>query len=261
MCRLLGYVSHPPTTLSRLLGDDLAPFTELSLKHGDGWGVATPSASGVTVRTSTEAARRSTEFDEVAHGVVTEAAVVHLRWATLGLATTRDNTHPFTDGTIAFAHNGSIAPPAALDDLIAADLRPRRRGDTDSERYFLVLLTQLREHPDTRDALAATVAQVGQVAHSSLNAMVLTPDFLHVVCSYTLEAEADAEEDGYYRMSYTVREGTGDGGQSVVVSSSGWGSAGTELPNGTMLSVRRDTGALSIHPLHTNPADALQVCP
>ena len=250
MCRLLGFVSHPPTTLRRLLGDDLDPFTELSVKHGDGWGVATPDGDGVAVRKSTVAARRSPEFDELARGLVTDAALVHLRWATLGLPTTWDNAHPFTDGRIALAHNGSIAPPADLDDLIAPDLRQLRRGDTDSERYFLVLLTQLREHPDTADALAATVAQVREVGHSSLNALVLTPDALHAVCSYTEQGEAEADEDGYYRMRYSVRD-TG-----VVVSSSGWGENGTDLVNDTMLSVRRDTGALDVRPLHTRDRGA-----
>jgi predicted glutamine amidotransferase len=239
MCRLLGFVSHPPTTLARLMGEDLDPFTELSLKHGDGWGVATPARPGVAVRKSTEAARRSPEFGELARGLVTDAALVHLRWATLGLPTTWDNAHPFTDGRIAFAHNGSIAPPAALDDLIAPDLRGQRRGDTDSERYFLVLLTQLRQHPDTADALAATVAQVRGVAHSSLNALVLTPDALHAVCSYTAQGEAEAEEDGYYRMSYTHR--------------------GTDLANGTILSVRRDTGELVVRPLDSRDAGVLPV--
>jgi predicted glutamine amidotransferase len=248
MCRLLGFVSHRPTTLARLLGADLDPFTELSLKHGDGWGVATPAGPGVAVRKSTEAARRSPEFGELARGLVTDAALVHLRWATLGLPTTWDNAHPFTDGRIALAHNGSIAPPAALDDLIAPDLLGLRRGDTDSERYFLVLLTQLRQHPDTADALAATVSQVQQVAHSSLNALVLTPDALHAVCSYTTQGEAEAEEDGYYRMSYTQHD------SAVVVSSSGWDEDGTDLVNGTMLSVRLDTGAVTVRALASHDA-------
>jgi len=33
---LLGFVAHTPTTLEGLLGEDLASFAELSLKHGDG---------------------------------------------------------------------------------------------------------------------------------------------------------------------------------------------------------------------------------
>jgi len=243
VCRLLGFVAHTPTTLEGLLGQDLASFTELSLKHGDGWGIAIPERDGVSVQKSLGAARRSPEFGELTRALITDTALVHLRWATLGLPVTWDNAHPFTDGRVAFAHNGSIAPPEALDTLIAPDLLTRRRGDTDSERYFLALLTQLREHPDPADALAATVEQVGHIAHSSLNALLLTSDSLHAVCSYTAEAEAEAEEDGYYPMSYAVRGG------AVLVASSGWGSGWTEMAPGTILSVRRDTGALSVRDL------------
>lgn len=240
MCRLLGFVATTPMTLQELLGEDLAPFTELSLKHGDGWGMAVPERDGVFVRKSLGAARRSPEFAELTRTLITDTALVHLRWATLGLPITWDNAHPFTDTRIAFAHNGSIAPPEALDTLIAPELLGRRRGDTDSERYFLALLTQLREHPDPAAALAATVEQVGHIAHSSINALLLTPQSLHAVCSYTAKAEAEAEEDGYYRMHYAARDG------AVIVASSGWGSGWTEMENGTMLSVRRDTGALSL---------------
>lgn len=76
--------------------------------------------------------------------------------------------------------------------------------------------------------------------------MISTPDSLHAVCSYTAQGEAEAEEDGYYRMSYTVRD------SAVVVASSGWGGGGTDLVSGTMLSVRRDTGALAVRPLDTD---------
>ena len=57
MCRLLGYASRVPTTLADLLGEgDLRSFTELSVKHGDGWGVARATDDGVEVLTLTDAA-------------------------------------------------------------------------------------------------------------------------------------------------------------------------------------------------------------
>lgn len=243
MCRLLGFVAQPPTTLGHLLGADLTSFTELSMKHGDGWGVATPTDTGVDVRKSTEAARTSRGFATLAREHIADAGMVHLRWATMGLATEWDNTHPFTDGRVAFAHNGSISPPAALDGLIAPDLLDQRRGDTDSERYFLVLLTHLRATPGPRDALAATIAEVSQLHHTSLNCMLITADTLYAVCSYDPAAEDDAEEDSYYRLHYKVHDGT------VLVASSGWGHGWTEISNNTMLTVHRGTGAMSMRAL------------
>jgi predicted glutamine amidotransferase len=144
MCRLLGWASQKPTTLRDLLGeDDLGEFTELSRRHGDGWGVARSTARGVSVRKRPDAARTSARFDRWARRRRTDLGLAHLRRATLGLRIDAANTHPFTDGRVAFAHNGSVLPPAALDSLIPAGAR--RGGTTDSERYFLAVRARMRE--------------------------------------------------------------------------------------------------------------------
>src|ERR1700758_2659147 len=60
MCRLLGYVTRTPATLADLLGEaDLFEFTELSCKHGDGWGAAWATDTGVEVVKAPDAARVS----------------------------------------------------------------------------------------------------------------------------------------------------------------------------------------------------------
>ena len=145
MCRLLGWVTTAPTTLLDLLGEaDLDAFTELSRRHADGWGVARATATGTKVHKRADAARTSRAFRSWARGHATDLGMAHLRWATLGLGVGVENTHPFTDGTVAFAHNGSVLPPGSLDRLVASDVARLRRGTTDSERYFLALLTRLR---------------------------------------------------------------------------------------------------------------------
>jgi predicted glutamine amidotransferase len=250
VCRLLGFVADRPRTLQDLLGDDLADFTALSLKHGDGWGFATPGAAGFDVRKSPDAARASAEFAAVAGELAADVCMVHLRWATMGLATTLDNTHPFTLGSYAFGHNGSIDPPRSIDPLVAPDLLAARRGETDSERYFLALLTQLRAGLAPLDALASTVDALAQLPHSSLNCMLTTPDALYAVSSHDPAAEDEAEEDHYYRLHWTVRDG------AVVVSSSGWGSGWEELGNDEVLVVDRASGAVSRHELHALRATA-----
>lgn len=243
MCRLLGFVADPPTTLAGLLGPDLPAFTALSAKHGDGWGVATATDGGVDVHKAADAARTSPAFAALAEQSVADLGLVHLRWATLGLATALDNTHPFSDGQVAFAHNGSISPPEALDGLVAPDLLAARRGDTDSERYFLALLTRLRAGEPVVSALSATVADVARVAHSSLNAMLVTPDALYAVCSYDPVAEQREEDGRYYRLHHRTRDG------AVVVASSGWGSGWQELANDSVLVVQRGTGATTVYAL------------
>lgn len=241
MCRLLGWVASSPTTLARVLGEDLAAFTELAAKHGDGWGVATPGRTDVQVRTSPDSARESPEFAVMAAGHEADAAVVHLRWATLGLPVVPGNTHPFTDGRLAFAHNGSISPPSSLDPLVAPDLLAARAGTTDSERYFLALRTRLRTSPDPLAALAATVRDISALHHSSLNAMLITPETLYAVCRWQEAAEAAEEEQDYYRLHYKVQDG------AVLVASSGFGSGWQHLADGEVLAVQRATGELRVH--------------
>ena len=241
MCRLLGFVSRQPTTLLQLLGPaELTQFTALSQKHGDGWGFATASASGVEVTKAPDAARDSALFAEIAAEKAAELGILHLRWATLGLGVTAMNTHPFTNGQIAFAHNGSIRPPSSLDSFIPEDLLTRLNGTTDSERYFLALLGAARGN-DLARAIEQVATQISDTcAFSSINAMIATPESLHAINLFDPIAEAGESEPNYYRMGYRI---DADG---VIVSSSGWGSGWTFLENGEMLSVDRATGDVQI---------------
>ena len=133
MCRLLGSVSRTPVTVDEVLGGDRSAFLDLARQHGDGWGHAWSASGGLEVEKAPGSALSSPVLADLAANRPAEAGLTHLRWATLHLAVRQENTHPFTDGTVAFAHNGSIAPPAALDPLVDARLANRRQGDTDSE--------------------------------------------------------------------------------------------------------------------------------
>jgi predicted glutamine amidotransferase len=180
MCRLLGWTTRVPTTLDDLLGpDDLAAFTELSAKHADGWGAARATRRRVAVRKRADAARTSAEFARWATRRRADAGLVHLRWATLGLGIGPDNTHPFTDGRMAFAHNGSIRPPAGLDGLLSERSRGRRRGTTDSERYFLAVAQHVRDGATPEEALRTTADEIAaSLSFTSLNCQLLTPENL-----------------------------------------------------------------------------------
>lgn len=234
MCRLLGTVSRAPVTLDQVLGDERGAFLALAAQHGDGWGHAWTGPDGLEVRKHAGSALVSPELAALAAGQAAESALTHLRWATLGLSVRAVNTHPFTGRGLAFAHNGSIAPPEALDGLIAPLLRQQRQGDTDSERYFLAVLSRLEEGATPAQALATTVADVvasGAAVHS-LNCLLLTPEALLAVCCYDPGAYDDPE---YYPLLHRRT------GETVVVASTGWtDSAGwSVLGNGQLMVVER----------------------
>ncbi len=243
MCRLLGSVSREPVTVDQVLGHERRAFLDLAHQHGDGWGHAWSNGSCLEVRKAPGSARESAELSALAAEEPAEAAVTHLRWATLGLDVRPDNTHPFTDGTVAFAHNGSIAPPAALDAFVAPALAAKRLGDTDSERYFLALLSRMAGR-DAGAALAGTVSDIvaSEVTVGSLNCMLLTPEALYAVCSYDPGSYRDPD---YYPLLYRWA------GETVVVASTGWtDSAGWQtLSNGQMLVVERGSLRTSLVPV------------
>jgi predicted glutamine amidotransferase len=246
MCRLLGYVTRTPTTLAELLGEsELNEFTELSVKHADGWGMSWATEDGVDTVKSPDAARSSPLFASTAHEHLADLGMIHLRWATLGLNVVPENTHPFTDGTIAFAHNGSVKPPESLDQLVPEELAALRQGTTDSERYFLAVLARMRlaglPTADPAIALAETVSSIASsLEFSSLNAMIATPTELIAVSQFDPIAEAKESEPQYYQLRYRIEP------DAVIEASSGWGSGWQTVGNGEMLVVDRDTLAVSV---------------
>ncbi|MBC7518249.1 MAG: class II glutamine amidotransferase [Microbacteriaceae bacterium] len=250
MCRLLGYATRRPTTLAELIGEDeLAEFTELSQLHGDGWGFGWATVDGAEIFKAPDSARHSREFGRHARGHRSDLGLAHLRWATLNLAVGAGNTHPFTDGTIAFAHNGSIREAERLDELIPDDLRAKRQGTTDSERYFLAVLAEARRS-NLPAALATTVQRIAEShTFNGLNAIIATPAELIAVCRYTASADAAAEDTEYYDLRYRVAD---DG---VIVSSSGWGAGWTSLRNGEILVVNRQTLDVVVRTLAEASAD------
>ena len=242
MCRLLGWATRSPVTLHDLLGeDDLLDFTELSVKHGDGWGVARATQTGVKVHKRPDAAHSSRSFGAWARTSASDLGMAHLRWATMGLSVGIENTHPFSDGRVAFAHNGSVLSPASLDPLVAPRVARLRRGTTDSERYFLALLTRMADGALPQEALLDTVEEITRTSpFTSLNCLLMTPDELIALCRYDPSGPLEDKDPEYYRLRYRVAD------DAVVVSSSGWGRNWQELANGDLLTVSRGTLATRV---------------
>ncbi len=185
MCRLLGYVSGEPGSAVEGLGAaEFQTFTSLSALHGDGWGMAwsRPGGTGIDVATSPLAAAEDPAYSTLASRALGRAGLVHLRWATDGLAVQPTNTHPFTDGTYALAHNGSISPIDALEALLSQTSAARLEGTTDSERYFRLVLQCIEADGDERTGLVHAVGLLHEhFPEASLNALFLTPAHLYAV--------------------------------------------------------------------------------
>src|SRR5699024_998248 len=60
------------------------------------------------VRRGTDTARASGAYGDAVAEARGEVIVVHLRRASVGLALTPENTHPFVEGEVTFSHNGQF---------------------------------------------------------------------------------------------------------------------------------------------------------
>lgn len=270
MCRLLGYCSHDAASVAELLGvESFRAFTSLSDLHADGWGMAWYAGSRPAAWKSAGQAGSEPEYDKLAWQPLGDLGLVHLRWATPGLAVSDANTHPFRYADYTFAHNGAIYPQDRLGEMLPPEWERQLDGSTDSERYFLHLMARLAARGgDMVAAIADTTADIAQrYTASSLNAILLAPDALYAISFYDRSmvpadllrelghADRPDEVAAYFDLAYRV---TGD---AVLVASSGWPMPGwTPLPSGHVLVTDRRTLATSVLPVTPSLSGRSQRC-
>jgi predicted glutamine amidotransferase len=264
VCRLLGYCSHSPASLARLLGEPaLRDFTALSALHSDGWGIGWYDRQQPATRKSVGRAGREPEFGALTREPLSDLGLVHLRWATPGLPVADRNTHPFRYGPWLLAHNGAIHPQERLGELLPPDWNQRLGGTTDSERYFLHLMWRLAQrNGDVIAAIGDTMTDIeARFGPNSLNAILLGPDALYAI-SWHDPAKAPGEQlrtrgfgdrpgeiETYFDLAFRATE------DAVVVASSGWPMPGwTPLLPGHVLVTERTTLRTTVVALPARPS-------
>lgn len=192
MCRLFGQHAPPGLDRCEALCRDHNALRFQSHAHPHGWGIGWYRGGQVVIRRGLLPAHADEAFVEAAQAARSRIVVAHVRDASVG-PIAEENTHPFVHGRWLFAHNGTVARyrrsarvRAAIEAEIDRPLRAALRGETDSERCFLLFLTRLAARcrldraslADVRKALAATTATLARLADpgaerpSSLNFLV-----------------------------------------------------------------------------------------
>ena len=145
MCRLFGFKSFVKSQVHSSLVAGKDSFMSWSRDHPDGWGLAYYLMGVPHIIKSTDSAINDGLFTKVSGRISSEVVVAHIRKATAGI-TDLVNTHPFQYGPWIFAHNGNIKNfkrhEAALMTLVSPNLLRTRLGETDSELFFLILMTE-----------------------------------------------------------------------------------------------------------------------
>jgi predicted glutamine amidotransferase len=264
MCRLLGVVSTSPISVSDAVGAPvLKDFVALTKIHGDGWGIAHVGHTGQNPRVDVSA---GSALDDPAFVAATSdhraaASLVHLRWATTGIAVRSQNSHPFLADGMAMAHNGSVKPTAALDELLDPSITATLGGTTDSERYFALIRQHRPAAPDLAEAVRRAVAQLREpYPDASLNALVLGEDQLIAVHAHarTRLPDEDIEEitaaqlpaehlEDYFALRWARPDE-----HTIVVGSTGFGDLDWQpLPPESVTAISMRDLSMSLHPLVT----------
>ena len=225
----MGFVATNETSISQIAGEAFSQFAALADRHKDGWGFSTDE----TLTKEILPARSSTQFD-LAVNAQEKGALLHFRFASTGINVQESNSHPFFRDGISFIHNGTIKPADTVDPFIAADLLGSMTGTTDSERFFLAIMTEAR-NSSVQDAFLQTIRKIKSTGNfSSLNSMLLTPDLYIVAAEHDNTRIPKEEPADYYRLAYKLDSA------GLVVASSGWDQAGwVEIPNHTLMVVNR----------------------
>src|SRR5205085_199648 len=157
MCRLFGCRSRAVDAVSHELFHGANALRVQSREHPDGWGVGWYEDGVPRVVRSLTPAHGDADFEKLSHFVSAQTVLAHVRKASVGRVA-EDNTHPFQRGPWLFAHNGTIPDwdrvRAPLEALIDPSLRDELRGETDSERCFLLFLSLLRRRCELERANA-----------------------------------------------------------------------------------------------------------
>jgi predicted glutamine amidotransferase len=185
MCRLYGFRSAIDSAVHHSLVAAENAMARQSTQHQDGWGIAFYVDRFPQVIRNDARALGDSLFREVSAVVTTRTFLAHIRQATAGSVRVL-NCHPFQHGAWTFAHNGQICgfETPAVRERVDALIDPRFRkfvlGDTDSERFFYVVMSRLArqvtdvQHPGIaahhvlvalREAVAALVEAAAPDSH------------------------------------------------------------------------------------------------
>jgi predicted glutamine amidotransferase len=177
MCRLFGLTSGTvPVRVTFWLLDAPDSLEVQSHRNADGSGIGFfDSARAPVLDKQPEPAFSDEEFNREARQAESATFIAHVRWASTG-GRTLLNTHPFTMHGRIMAHNGGFGELPRLEEQLGP-YASLVLGDTDSERYFALIIQQTEAHGgDVGAGITAAASWIAEhLPVSSLNTIVTAP--------------------------------------------------------------------------------------
>jgi len=241
MCRLFGMLCPEPVAARFWLLDAPDSVLDQSLRNPDGTGLAHYVGPEPVVDKQPIAAYEDREFAAEARHVHSHLFVAHVRHATRG-EPRPENTQPFSHGPLVFAHNGDIEGLEELPGSLGLLL-----GNTDSERYFILLQHHILEAPDAITGIRKAVDWVKEnCTYVSLNFLLADGNSLYALrlpdTNGLFVRRLEAEEDLRGSSSYGTRAEGRHRSEAILFASERIDSAPSwrELEPGTLAVARRD---------------------
>ena len=181
MCRLFGLsAGREPVTARFWLLDAPDSLRKQSHAEPDGTGLGYFDSEGRPhVDKQPLAAFSDRAFARDARTVHARTFIGHIRFASTG-AVLPQNTHPFEQAGRLFAHNGVLTGLPSLEARLGSDGMALVRGDTDSERWFALITTEIARQGG--DVAAGVTTALDWIASNvpvlSLNFVMITADEL-----------------------------------------------------------------------------------
>lgn len=190
---MFGFSASRAAAVQRALIEEPNALQIQSRDHADGWGIGyyPEGATAPLVLRSINGAYADAEFAETAGRVSARTVIAHVRRASCG-PVSLENTHPFHHDRWMFAHNGTVSRFAevarALEDIVDRRLIGLLRGETDSERCFLIVLSRLLargslEGPGRSEAMGSAIVEAAEQIHALADAGAAEPSSLTFILS------------------------------------------------------------------------------
>ena len=133
MCRLFGVISDHECMDG--LSDKIERFQTFAKNNPDGWGLGYYDNDSARIVKHPRNALKDPTFLPSVDDISSNIAIIHLRKRSIG-ERTATNTHPFSQGDLIFAHNGTIRTASPIKEMLPPDRGEMILGTTDSEALF-----------------------------------------------------------------------------------------------------------------------------
>jgi len=168
MSRLFGLITKEKVDVSFLLLKEGVARDKVLLKIKSGFGLGWYEDMSVKTVKLPLPVEGGKEFWQIGETIHSNIIIFHIREKTVG-EERKYNTHPFSYKNFMFAHIGTINNWKDLENKLTDEWRKQIKGETDSERYFMLIM-QYWDDDEPERGISRAIKEVKKVSsYSSLN--------------------------------------------------------------------------------------------